>query len=388
MRKTKKYDVLIAGYLGIDLIPEFKKKNSREHTNIYALLKPGTLTEIDGLQLSLGGVVANTGLAMKRFSRNVYLNGLTGNDFMGKIISEWLERYNLEGGIKMTTAASTAFGIVIAPPGIDRIFLESPGCNEIFDVDDIDLAGASDSRIFHFGYPPLLKKFFADNGRMLRELFSTVSQSGTVTSLDLSLPDPQGEAGKCDWPAIMRATLPFTDIFVPSVEELLLILMPAEYHRIYEMAGTDDIVDLISMSLVRELGQRIIALGVKILLIKMAHRGAYLVTGNVSALSDKGLVLDDSWNYTELHCEAYAPDPARLKNASGAGDTAVAAFLSAIIGEEHPARAVKYACIAGRNNLYCNDLYTELDGWEQMTAEIDAEDEEADPVSNLKAVSL
>lgn len=388
MSKVKEIDVLVAGYLGIDLIPDFKK--TQQNIPLHDLLKPGKLTEIDGLQLSLGGVVANTGIALKKFNKRVYLNGLTGNDFMGKIILEWLQRYQIAEGIKMLHQSSTAFGIVIAPPGVDRIFLESPGCNEIFSKSDIDFKVMQQSKIFHFGYPPLLKNFFIANGIQLIKLFSEAQNLGVVTSLDLSLPDPQSESSKCDWPAIMNNVLPFTDIFVPSIEELLNIMMPDEYESIVTAAGQNDLIDFINMDVIKSLGKQIIDLGVKILLVKMAHRGAYLLTGDVSSVNEKGsLQLDtETWNHIELHCEAYPADQHRFKNASGAGDTAAAAFLTALVEGESPGRSLQYACMAGRNNLYCNDIYQDLDSWETMTSEINAGLDKPAMVSDLKSKSF
>ena len=60
----------------------------------------------------------------------------------------------------------------------------------------------------------------------------------------------------------------------------------------------------------------------------------------------------------------------KIKNSSGAGDTAVAAFLSAILDGEDPESALKYAAMAGRNNLYCKNIYDDLSDWEEMTEEI------------------
>ena len=166
---------------------------------------------------------------MKKFSKKVLLNGLVGDDFIGKIAIEWLDKYNLSDGIKITDKAGTAFSIVIAPPGIDRIFLESPGCNQIFDTSFINFDAISQSRMFHFGYPPLLKQFYQNNGSQLVDLFSEIQKMGVVTSLDFSLPDPESESGRINWPEIMQKILPFTDIFVPSLEEVLQIMQPGEY---------------------------------------------------------------------------------------------------------------------------------------------------------------
>lgn len=366
----KKYDAVISGYLCVDMVPAFQQNGTT--ASIASLFKPGKLIEIEGLGFSLGGVVANTGMAMKKFGKEVFLNGLIGNDFIGKIARDWLDKYKLSEGIKITGITGTAFGIVLAPPGIDRIFLESPGCSKIFDIEFIDFQAISESRLFHFGYPPLLREFYLNQGEQLSALFCRVQGMGVATSLDFSLPDTQSESGKQDWLQIMKRVLPFTDIFVPSLEEVLQIMMPAEYEKILSTVGNSEIIDLIPIGIIREIGQSIIDCGAKILLIKAGHRGTYLLTGDISSLNKKdGFNLDENeWNYRELWCDAYAADPDRIKNATGAGDTAAAAFLSAILDGNTANEALKLASIAGRNNLYCQDIYEEIDGWEEMWEEM------------------
>lgn len=373
----KKYDAVIAGYICVDLIPEFKENEAA--TGIFEILKPGRLIEINGLGGTLGGVVANTGMAMKKFSKNVFLNGVIGADFIGKIAREWLDEYDLPGDIKAIKEASTAFGLVIAPPGVDRIFLESPGCSQIFDINYINFEAIARSRLFHFGYPPLLRQFYLNNGRQLVEMFRKVRRMGVITSMDFSLPDNESESGKVNWPDILQHVLPFTDIFVPSLEEALQILMPSTYNEIQSTADDNiEIVDLIPMSTIREIGKRIINAGVKIALIKAGNRGAYLWTGDVLPVNgNQGVHLsEDHWNYRELWCRAYPADPGRIKNASGAGDMAAAAFLSAILDGEDPESSLKYATIAGRNNLYCYDIHNELFNWQDMTEGIRLESNE------------
>jgi sugar/nucleoside kinase (ribokinase family) len=372
----KKFDAVIAGYLCVDMVPGFQKNEPA--TSISNLLVPGKLIEIDGLDFSIGGVVANTGMAMKKFNRKVFLNGLIGNDFIGKIARDWLDKYNLSEGIKITDKSGTAFSIVLAPPGVDRIFLESPGCSTIFDNEFIDFDAVSQCRLFHFGYPPLLRKFYLDNGEQLKALFARVQEMGVATSLDFSLPDLQSESGKQDWPEIMRRVLPYTDLFVPSLEEILQIMRPDEYAKILSSIDNSEIIDLIPVSLIREIGRTIIDCGAKILLIKAGHRGIYLITGNVSSLNEKaGFNLSENeWNHREFWLNAYPADPAKIKNATGAGDTAAAAFISAILDNKAPEEAIKFAGIAGRNNLYCQDIYEEIDDWQAMVTELKTEQNE------------
>jgi fructose-1-phosphate kinase PfkB-like protein len=87
-----------------------------------------------------------------------------------------------------------------------------------------------------------------------------------------------------------------------------------------------------------------------------------------------------------MHCNAYPVDPARFRNASGAGDTAVAAFLSGIIDGMSPELTLKYTAMAGRNNLYSDDIYTDLADWEEMGIEIEADN--GSPITNLKSKSI
>lgn len=372
----KKYDAIIAGYLCIDMVPEFP--GHELSTGISGLLKPGKLIEIEGLEFNLGGVVANTGMAMKKFGKKVYLNGLIGNDFIGEIAKNMLNKYGLAEGIKITGVTGTAFGIVLAPPGVDRIFLESPGCSKIFDIDFIDFKAVLQSRLFHFGYPPLLREFYLNGGAQLKSMFSKVQEMGVATSLDFSLPDLQSESGKQDWLQIMKGVLPLTDIFVPSLEEVLQIMKPDEYARIISSAGNSEIIDLIPISIIREIGRTIIEMGAKILLIKAGHWGIYLLTGDVSALNQKeGFSLSGAeWNHRELWCDAYPVETPKVKNATGAGDTAAAAFLSAILDGETAETALKLAAIAGRNNLYCRDIYEEINTWQDMEQELESKHNE------------
>jgi sugar/nucleoside kinase (ribokinase family) len=369
----KKYDAVIAGYTCVDMLPGFKKNDSFKSVN--DIFIPGKLIEIDGMDFVLGGLVPNTGLAMKKLGKKVFLNGLTGDDSIGVIAEASLNKYGAAEGIQKTKTSGTAFSIVLAPQGIDRIFLESPGCNQIFDMSHIDFEAVANSRLFHFGYPPLLRQFYLNDGQQMAEMYSKVKKMGIVTSLDFSLPDSESESGKVNWPKIMENTLPFVDVFVPSIEEVLQIMMPEKYAEINSLSGDGDFIDNVPMEIVREIGEKIISTGVKVLLIKMGHRGAYLITGDVSEINKTNNITLDPivWNHQEIWCDAYVVDSSKIVNASGAGDTAVAAFLTALLDGKTADMAVKYAGMAGKENLYCQDIYSELSDWDQLTEKINKE---------------
>ena len=108
-------DAVVAGYLGVDIAPGFPA--GRPAIPAVELFRPGRLIEAKGLEFSLGGVVANTGLAMKHFGQRVELMGCVGCDALGDIVTAQLAAHGVARGIRKHPRAGTAYGIVIAPPG-------------------------------------------------------------------------------------------------------------------------------------------------------------------------------------------------------------------------------------------------------------------------------
>ena len=114
------------------------------------------------------------------------------------------------------------------------------------------------------------------------------------------------------------------------------------------------------------------------MLIKMGHRGAFLFTGDVSSINKKLEVSlqEEKWNNREILCNAYKVDQSKITHATGAGDTAVAAFLSAILDGKSPDLAIKFAAMAGRDSLYCESIFNDICNWGQLTEKINKEPNE------------
>lgn len=368
-RANERSDVVVAGYLGVDLTPRFRADDTRAFT---ALFRPGRLIEMDGLDLSLGGAVANTGLALHRFGLRVHAMGLVGDDWLGDTAINILRDAGLGvAGITRKPQSGTAYGLVLAPAGTDRIFLEDPGCNRIFSSAHVDFATVARARLFHFGYPPLMHAMWTRRGAALRDLFRRVQALGVTTSLDLSLPDPASPAGKADWKAILATTLPYVDIFVPSIEELLFMLRPQRYSAAAKNAHGGDLIAAIPRSWIEELAVEALRLGARIVLIKCGPVGAYVRTrpaesGDVRR--GRAPVTRDGWSDRSLWVAAQRVDPRRFVNACGAGDSAVAAFLTAFVRGESLERASAVAMRAGRDSLYGYDATSGLTAWSTMTA--------------------
>jgi sugar/nucleoside kinase (ribokinase family) len=368
MRTSRPIDAVVAGYLGLDLTPGFNA--ARAAVPFAELFRPGKLIETEGLTVSLGGVVANTGLAMRRFGRRVELMGCVGCDALGDLALARLAQAGVSGGIRRNPRAGTAYGIVIAPPGQDRLFLEDPGCNRIYTAADVDFERVGHSRLFHFGYPPLMDTLWANGGAELRILLARAREAGAAVSLDMTLPDPDSPAGKIDWKGLLAGVLPFVDIFVPSLEELLFMLEPELFRRLLSGAAGGDLIEAIPAETCKRLGDRVLELGVKALLIKAGPRGAYLRTGDLTPLAapESALRLSDAAGCPGgVWLPPFPVEESRFRNACGAGDCAVAGFLSALLSGTSVAEAGRYAMLAGRDNLYGEDAVSGLRDWARMT---------------------
>jgi sugar/nucleoside kinase (ribokinase family) len=360
-------DVVVAGYLGLDLAPAFPR--GRSVISIGELLRPGKVVEVTGLDISLGGVVANSGLAFKRFGRRVALMGCIGTDALGEMAHRILCDQGIRRGIRKSAKAGTAFGIVFAPPGVDRIFFEDTGCNNLFSAADVDYAVVRCSRVFHLGYPTLMRRLYEQDGRELRKILRRVKRLGVVVSLDTALPDAEGPAGRVNWRRLLREVLPWVDIFLPSIEELYYMLEPAAYSRALAQAKAGDIIQMIPATTYERLAAVALEMGAKVVMIKAGPRGAFIRTGETGGLCrafGPGFPVEN-WNRRSLWIDPFPVAARRFRNASGAGDCAVAGFLSAMIEGTTVERAAQYAMLAGRDNLYGVDAISGLRDWDTMT---------------------
>jgi len=368
MKSGPMTDATVAGYLCMDLLPQMR--TGVNVSSFADLFRPGALLEVGELAMTLGGAVPNTGLALQRFGKRVFLNGLVGRDRLGDVAAGLLTAHGAQAGLRRMDTAETAYGIVIAPPGLDRIFLECSGCNRLFSSADIDFTAAGNSCIFHFGYPPLMERIYADGGADLVHILQTVRQQGVAPSLDMTLPDPHAPAGKVDWAAYLARVLPHTDIFVPSAEELLFMLDPFRYVRCQSEAAAAGSDVVVSETLCAELARACLRLGTRIVMVKDGARGLQLATGDLAPLRGSRLSLpEDVWSHRELRVAAAPADPQRLVNACGAGDAAIAGFLAALLDGATPERAGTLAALAGRDSLYGGNTLDGLRDWSALCAE-------------------
>lgn len=363
---TKK--VVVAGHICLDVAPDLASVPTGQ---FQALLQPGRMIETDGVIMSTGGAVPNTGIALHKLGVPVSLIGKVGDDIFGESIQEIISRESpqLTEDLIVDPSVGTSFTIILNPPGFDRTFLHYHGANDTFYASDLPRAKLHTADLFHFGYPSLMRSIFRGEGAELVSILQRARRAGLSTCLDFSLPDPTRPGGKVDWPEILANSLPFVDLFVPSVEELTFLLDRETFKK---MCSNPDIsfLDAVRPELLRRLSERALALGTKVVLIKIGHRGLYLRTAPSTKWhkSGRGMVdLGENWHQRELWAPAF---DVSVQGTTGAGDAAIAGFLASILQGTDPETALIIASAAGACSVESADATSGLLTWEDTFARI------------------
>jgi sugar/nucleoside kinase (ribokinase family) len=363
-------EAICAGHICVDLIPEFPIDAGRD---VSAYLAPGRLSEVGPMPLATGGSVSNTGLNLKRLGIDTRLMGKISDDLLGRAILEIVRRYGPELAEAMIVVPdeTSSYTIVISPPHIDRMFLHCPGANHTFGASDVRFDLVAKARVFHFGYPPYLGRMYADGGQEMIEMFRRAKATGVTTSLDMAMPDPSGPSGKVNWLDILGSTLPYVDLFLPSVEEWLFVVDRERFEALTASVGPAGMLHALEIDDIRALGRKALQMGVQVAVLKLGERGIYMRTAPAIGYMGRGEPEDlASWQDQEMWVPAFIPG--RLVGTTGAGDATIAGFLAALLRDFPPARALTIAAAVGACNVEAADALSGVRTWEETLARIDA----------------
>ncbi len=360
---SRPFDVMIAGHLCLDVIPRFPDTGAK---TIGEIMQPGRLVNVGEVGISTGGPVSNTGLNLRSLGQNVCFCARIGGDEFGQLTLQRLRRSGNADGIHVVEELGSSYTIVVAPPGIDRIFLHNPGTNDTFGPEDLDPQLIGRCSLFHFGYPPLMRRMYEDGGDNLRRIFEIAKEAGATTSCDMSLPDPTSPSGQADWPGILEKILPLIDLYLPSIEETFFMLERDEYLKLKEKVGDGEALDAVSAETYSRLAEKVLSMGPKIVALKSGHRGFYLRTAGEDAFDDFGEVRPKetaNWAGRELWCPAFRIE--NLASATGSGDSSIAGLLAAFLRRLPIERALKIATCCGWQNLRELDAVSGMGSWEE-----------------------
>jgi Sugar kinases, ribokinase family len=318
--------------------------------------------------------VSNTGLALNRLGITAQLVGKIGDDLFGPTICQIIDSYgeNLTEGMIVDSSGSTSYTIIINYPGVDRILLHSPGVNDTFQINDIPYESLEQARLFHFGYPPLMRSTFVDNGIVLAEIFRRAKQTGVTTSLDMAFPDPASDAGHADWHSILESVLPYVDIFMPSVEEILFMIRRKTYEEMCAAISDSNILPSITADILSDISQELFEMGTRIVGLKLGGRGLYLRTGNTALIKLIGRACPsnpDAWASKELWTPCFK---VTVAGTTGSGDATIAGFLASLLRDLSIEEALRMAVAVGACNVEVIDALSGICSWETTQARLSA----------------
>ena len=185
---------------------------------------PGGLVSLNSLQLTTGGNVCNTGIAMAKLGMSVAAAGMVGDDVLGKAITERLVAAGLDTSAIFTTqAAQTSATVVAVEPGGERCFFHTPGVTPLIDANVFRRCFPifKQCQWVQIGYFGLLPTLTPQLPQVLKELREFAPR--TKIAFDTVNPPASSELL---WPI-----LPYVDLFAPSRTEAAAVTGEADPAR-------------------------------------------------------------------------------------------------------------------------------------------------------------
>ncbi len=365
-------EAVVAGHICLDVIPTLAVNTGTTARTTWFL--PGQTIEAGPVIFATGGAVSNTGLALHKLGISTRLMGKVGPDLFGQAILQIVASHGtrLSDGMLIADGESSSYSIILSPSNADRMLIHAPGCNATFSADDIRYEALETIRLFHFGYPPLMERMYLEDGAELATIFRRVKTMGITTSLDLSMPDPHSAAGRADWQAILSTTLPYVDVFLPSAEEILLMLHRPIFDQLAAQSEHGRPLHSITPAMISELAQSLLDMGTKIVGIKIGERGLYLRTANANTLTQIGRCQLDNptdWTNRELWAPCFST---HIAGTTGSGDATIAGFLMGLLRGMTPHATLSAACAVGACSVEAVDALTAVRSWPETAARMAA----------------
>jgi sugar/nucleoside kinase (ribokinase family) len=163
----------------------------------------------------------------------------------------------------------------------------------------------------------------------------------------LAKPDPKSEAGRVDWKLILERVLPFVDIFMPSIDEILYMLHRDIFHSLTQKHGEFNFIKFLGTELLDSLADTLIKMGSNIVAIKLGDQGLYLRTGkNIQRLAGTtdSTYENTLWSDRQLLAPCYHTN---VIGTTGTGDCTVAGLLTGVTLGASPIDALTLAVGVG-----------------------------------------
>jgi sugar/nucleoside kinase (ribokinase family) len=165
---------------------------------------------IDELTLAVSGAAGTASIAASKMGLKTLAVGGVGHDLMGDWVLKRLQHFGVDTSTMLQQQGwKTSSSNVTTRRDGSLPALHMRGATADFYVDDAMMDQVIDAKVVHIGGIGLMKKM--DQGRNA-ELMKRAKKNGAVTTVDIFA------GSKDDMPAVAMV-LPYTDYFIPSIEE-------------------------------------------------------------------------------------------------------------------------------------------------------------------------
>jgi sugar/nucleoside kinase (ribokinase family) len=165
---------------------------------------------IEDITLAVSGAAGTAAILAAKLGLKTLAVGGYGRDMMGDWAVSRLESFGIDtSGLQRFDGVPTSSSIVLTRADGSRPALHVRGATGHFVVDEADFDKVTDTRVFHMGGVGLMD---AMDGARNAALMAHAKKRGCITTVDIFA----GSAA--DLPDV-DAVLPYTDYFIPSVEE-------------------------------------------------------------------------------------------------------------------------------------------------------------------------
>lgn len=165
---------------------------------------------IDELTLAVSGAAGVAAIAAAKMGLKTLAVGGVGEDLMGDWVMERLRHFRVDTSMMQHRPGwKTSSSIVTTRADGSRPALHMKGATGNFVVDDKDFARVTAAKVFHLGGVGLMD---AMDGEKNGKLMKFAKDQGCTTTVDIF-------AGSADDLPDVAAVLPWTDYFMPSIEE-------------------------------------------------------------------------------------------------------------------------------------------------------------------------
>lgn len=165
---------------------------------------------VDEIAMAVSGAAGTAAIAGAKMGLKTLAVGGVGEDVMGEWVLKQIASYGIDvSGLQRCPGVPTSSSIVLTRKDGSRPALHLKGATGAFTVENKAFDDVTDAKVFHLGGVGLMDAMDGDRNAAVMKY---AKERGCITTVDIF-------AGSQDDLPDVEAVLPYTDYFIPSVEE-------------------------------------------------------------------------------------------------------------------------------------------------------------------------